>query len=1058
MQLLYKCKGIKISLIICLALLSGLVRAQDRIVTGVVKDQQTSEVLPGVNVAVKGTAEGTITDANGEYKIAVGSDDATLVFSTIGYAKQETPVGQRAKVDIGLATDITSLEEVVVVGYGEQKKSNITGAISSVKATDFQDMPNTRVEDAMKGRTSGITITAASGQPGSGSSIQIRGVTSIGNSDPLFVVDGVVVTGGIDYLNPGDIESIEVLKDAASAAIYGTKAAAGVILVTTKKGKAGTVHVNVNSYFGSQQPAHKLALTNATEYATLRNESVLGGGGTALPFANPSQYGKGTDWQGQIFDNSAYIQNSDLNISGGTDKSTYYAGVGYFKQDGIVAPSISNYNRYSLRLNSTHKVTKWFTFGENFSATYTRNSGVDANNYYGGVLGSAINIDPITPVTNPLLDNPDPLPYQPGTTANPFYGNRNIFIRDGAGNPYSIPYYVGQEVVNPTALIKRNTGNGFSWADKIVANVYLEIEPIKGLKLRSSIGGDYSYWGSDSFTPLYYLSPNNNNTTGNQSLYRGINKQLNWTFTNTATYTKSIDGHNFNATIGTEARDLGYGRYLGVTYQFKGAPYHSLKDASFNNVNEKTLPSYDGNGSEYQPYRIASYFARLNYDYQSKYLLTAIVRRDGSTRFGANKQWGVFPSVSVGWVPSLESFWPQNNVVDVLKIRAGYGTNGSDNNLGPFFYTSTITNVGAPYPIGGNITQGYAPGAPANPNLHWEQTTQSNIAIDATLLSNLTVSVDYFQKNTTGMLMPVSVPLYLGATSNPYDNIANMKNHGVEVNLGYKKQVGEVGLNFIGNFTYVRNNITKLDGVHQFLTYGSAIASSAEISRKAIGQPVNAFYGYKREGIFQTQQEINSYVNSEGNPIQPDAKPGDVKWKDISGDGQISLADRQYLGDPTPHYIFGFTATANYRNFDFKVFAQGVAGNKIYNALRRLDITTANYPKAALNRWTGPGTSNSYPRLSDNDPNGNFTNPSDLHLESGAFLRLKTIQLGYNFPKSMLNKVAFQNARLYVSVNNIYTFTKYTGYDPEIGGDLFGQDHGVYPQARSYMVGFNLTF
>jgi TonB-linked SusC/RagA family outer membrane protein len=790
-----------------------------------------------------------------------------------------------------------------------------------------------------------------------------------------------------------------------------------------------------------------LSLLNATEYATLRNESVLAAGGSTLPFANPSSFGKGTDWQSQIFSNSAYIQNSDLNISGGTEKSTYYSSVSYFRQEGIVTPAISNYSRLTARLNSSHKVTKWLTFGQNFSYSYTKSMGVDENNYYGGVLGSAVNIDPTTPT---IITDPTVLaqtPYSDGT-----YGK--YVLKDAAGNPYAISKYVGQEVVNPLGLLARNRGNGYGWGDKIVSNFYLELSPISGLKLRSNIGADLAFWGNESFTPLFYLSATQNNTV-NTSFNRGMNKALNWIWTNTATYSRSFNEHNFTATVGAEARSLGNGIGVGATYN--GLPYTSLGNASMNNVNINTLPSYQASGYEYQPYTIASLFARVNYDFRGKYLFTGVMRRDGSSHFGANQKYGTFPSASVGWIPSMENFWPQNNIVNFLKLRVGYGVNGNDN-LDPFRYQSLVSTVGT-YPVGGSqLAAGYAPLAPANPNLRWEQTSQSNFAIDATIVNNVSMSVDFFQKYTTGMLMQIQPPLFAGATQSPWGNIANMKNHGVEITLGYKKQFGQVGVNLNGNLTYVRNTVTQLDGVHDYFTYGTVIAQSYEISRKAVGQPVNAFYGFQRMGLFQTQADVNSYVNKEGTMIQPNAKPGDVKWADLNGDGKIDDKDRTFLGDPTPHYIFGFTASATYKNFDFKIFAQGVAGNKIYQALRRLDITTANYSTKALARWTGPGTSNDFPRLSDSDPNGNFTNPSSFYLQNGSFLRLKTIQLGYNFPKTLLGKSGVQNARLYVSVNNVYTFTKYNGFDPEIGGGLFGQDHGVYPQARSYMVGFNLTF
>jgi TonB-linked SusC/RagA family outer membrane protein len=1036
----------------------GFARAQSRTLTGVVKDSKSNEVMPGVNVILKGTSSGTITDANGEFSLTVNSDNDILIFSFVGYKKVELPVGTNTILQVGLETDAATLEEVVVVGYGEQKKSNVTGAISSVKAQDLQDLPNPRVEDALKGRTSGVMITSSSGQPGSSPSIYIRGVTSINDSSPLIVVDGVPISGGFDYLNSGDIESIEVLKDAASAAIYGTKAASGVILVTTKKGKAGALRVNISSYFGTQGPARKMNLLNATEYATLRNESMLADGvinnpsgvaGSTKYFANPAALGAGTDWQGQIFNNNAYIQNSELGISGGTDKSTYFASVGYFKQEGIVATSISNYKRVSVRLNSTHKINNWLRFGQTFSYAYTKSmGGFDPNGYYGGVLGSAINLDPTTPVveTNPNVFNDPSGIYPQGSDAA-------LLIRDAHGNPYGISPLVGQEMVNPSAYIRTQQGN-YGWGDKIVGNGYLEVEPIKGLKLRTTAGVDMGFWGGDSYRPYYYLSATSVNRTAN-TFSRNMNKGLNWVWTNTVSYTRSFNEHNVSVMIGTEARTLnqafGVNGTLGTTSGISQAS--SFGTASMNWTTPPT--NTQGGGYESQDYKISSIFARATWDYQGKYMVTGVIRRDGSSNFGANRHYGIFPSLSAGWTPSLESFWPQNNVVNNLKLRIGYGVNGNDN-LGPFKYTSVL--LGGYYPFGGSTLSGATfPYAIANPNLGWEQTMQLNYAFDAQLLNTLSLSVDVFTKKTTGMLMQVNPPAIVGAENAPWQNIGAMQNHGVEITLGYQKQIGQVGLDLKGNLTLVQNKVTNL-GDNPFLKYGSIQSSAYEISRKTVGQPVNEFYGFKRLGLFQTQQQIDTHVNKDGQLLQPNAKPGDVIWADVNGDGKIDDNDRIFLGNPTPTSMFGFTIGVTYKNFDLKIFAQGVAGNKIYRGFRRLDIPTANYQKNALARWTGAGTSNWYPRMTDADPNGNLSRPSSFYLDDGSYLRVKTIQLGYNFPKSLLSKAAIQNARVYIGVNNLLTFTHYSGYDPEIGGGLFGQDHGIYPQARSYMVGFNMTF
>ncbi len=1034
--------GLRISLIICCTLMWGLVRAQSRTVTGVVKDSKSNEALPGVNVIIKGTANGTITDDKGEFSLPVNSDSDILVFSFIGYTKSEVQVGANTKLEVSLTTDVTSLEEVVVVGYGEQKKSNVTGAISSVKAKDFQDMPIARVEDALKGRVSGVTIASSSGAPGAASSINIRGITSINNSEPLIVVDGVVITGGLDYLNSSDIESIEVLKDAASAAIYGTKAASGVILVTTKKGKSGGMQVNYNGYIGTQAPAHKLKLLNATEYATITNEQAVAGGSTPK-FLNPAALGAGTDWQKVIFNNSAKIQNHEISFSGGTDKSTFYSSINFFKQEGIVETQVSSYERISARFNSTHKVTNWLNFGNNFSLSHTKNFGdVSPNDYFGGPLASAINLDPTTPLTVGAAD----------LLKEPYASHLATIVRDDAGNAYGISNYVGQEMSNPAAWAKIRRGN-YGYSDNLVGNLYLEIEPIKALKFRSSLGGKLSIWGNESFTPLYFLSNTQSNLINN-SFNRGMNRGFDYTFTNTLSYSKSVGDHNIFGLVGTEARNIG-GDTRGVFGTFLNSPATYFGNASANWP--YTSANSIAGGYESQPYTIASIFAKVNYDYQGKYLFTGIIRKDGSSHFGSNHKYGTFPSVSLGWLASKEAFWRENNYVNSLKVRFGYGVNGNDN-LGPFYYTSTISAIGAGYVFGNNqIAQGYAPGAPANPDLKWEQTAQTNIGIDARLFDDFTLTVEYFVKKTKDMLLQPPIPGYIGSSDRPWANIASLENKGFEIELGYNKKIGDVGVTLKGNISSYKNKVTSL-GSFKFLPQASMQSSTYEISRKVVGQPVGEFYGFQYSGVFQSQTEIDNYGKTIS--FNPTPKPGDYKWKDLDGNGVIDDKDRTYLGNPTPTMSFGFSSTVTYKNFDLVIFAQGVSGNKIFNQLRRLDLPEANYTKQVLDRWTGPGTSNTYARLAEGDPSGNFNRPSNFYLQDGSYFRIKTLQLGYNLPQTLIKKAGLQRARVYVSGNNLLTLTKYNGFDPEIGGGqgIYGIDRGKYPQARSFMAGLNITF
>jgi TonB-dependent starch-binding outer membrane protein SusC len=1011
--------------------------ARSVVVTGKILDDKGAG-LEGVSVTVKGSNRGTITDKDGNFRLEVESGKAVLVFSLIGYQTKEEAIGGRTTIDVALISQSQSLNDVVVVGYGTQKKSVVTGAISSVKSSDLDDQPVYRLENALQGRATGLTIAASSGQPGSSSTVRVRGTTSINGSDPLYVVDGVPLDGGgLDYLNASDIESIEVLKDAATAAIYGARAAAGVILVTTKKGKAGQMRISYDGYYGTQEPARKLQLLNATQYATLRNESSLAGG-KGIIFANPGSLGKGTDWQSLIFNNSASITSHELNFNGGTEKSTFYSSLGYFDQNGIVASPISWYKRLTARFNGSHKINRWVNFGENIGYSYIKNDGLgNTNSEFGGPLSSAINLDPVTPmvITDPNILN------------NPPYANEPV-MTDALGRPYSISNYVGQEETNPLAYIKTRQGNGYNWSHNIIGDAYLSVLPVKGLEVKSTIGTKLAFWGSNSFTPIYYLNGSSSNPITN--FYRDAENLFIWDWSNTISYNRHFGLSNATVLAGTEAWE---NTGSGLNGNFQYMPVTSLGQATPN----YSLPNADkvANGYDNVVHRVSSEFARLNYSFDEKYLLTAQIRRDGSTRFGSNHKYGYFPGASVGWVVTRENFMPTSNVLTFLKIRGSYGVTGSDN-LGDFRYESTVSG-GRNYTLGNNYDIGYSLNAPPNPNLKWEQTAQTDVGLDAVLMSNITVAFDVYNKTTTGMLLSEQLPLYVGASGQPTGNIANMTNKGIELELGYNKQVGQVNLSLKANGSLLQNRVTGL-GVTPYLTGASLQSSAYELSRTAPGHAIGSFYGFRKLGIFQTQADVNNYVSKAGQPIQPNAKPGDFKWADLDGDGKISATDRTFIGDPTPKYTYGFTASAAWKGFDIVVFGQGQGGNKIFQGLRRLDIQTANYSTKALGRWTGPGSTNDFPRLVDGDPNNNFTNPSAFYLEPGAYFRIKNLQIGYTLPKGLLQHWSMQKVRIYVSGYNLITFTKYTGYDPEIGGSSYGIDRGFYPQARSFQAGLSVGF
>lgn len=999
--------------------------------------------LPGVSVVIKGTTAGTITDFDGNYNLNTELSDSTvLVFSYVGFKTQEIVVDGQSVINVLMEEDTSLLDEVVVVGYGTQKKSVITGAISGVKQTELEDLPITRVEQTLQGRVSGVTIAATSGQPGSNSTVRVRGITTLGFNEPLWVVDGVVVdSGGIGFLNQSDIESVEVLKDAASQAIYGARAAAGVILITTKKGKSGKLSVNVNSYTGVSSASRQLDLLNAREYATLLNEKYVNGGGT-IQITDPSSLGEGTDWQSVIFNNSAMRSQHELSLSGGNDVSKFYASFGYNKQEGIVMSDISNYTRKNIRLNSTHEISDKLRFGQTLGYSNEKNVGIgNTNSEFGGPLSSAINLDPTTPIveTDPVFAGQAP------------YTNEGIW-RDNNGNPYGISNFVAQEMSNPLAYQKTRLGN-YGWSDNFVGNTFVEYEPIEGLKLRSTVGAKLAYWGYKSFTPVSYL---NAATIVNQNnISRGTNRGLGWNLENTISYSKKIKDHNFSVLLGqgVYADNITFGE--SVTYY--DIPVDNYSDASFN----FSVPQEQINASSYEgvEHRVTSLFSRLTYDFDEKYLLTAIFRRDGSSRFGSNNKFGFFPSFSAGWVPSREEFWNDNDVVNQLKIRGGFGVTGSDN-IGDFQYLSTIGG-GRNYTIGnpGSIVIGNSPNAPSNPDLKWEETSQLNIGFDTRLFNDISLSFDWYKKTTTGILQNIAIPGYVGAIGDPVGNVADMDNIGYDIELGYNKSFGEFDLSFNGNVSYVENEVTHLGNGVDFLSGGASIQSTNfPITRTQVGQPVNSFYGFKTNGIFQNQAEIDNYVSSNGTIIQPNAQPGDFKWVDMDDDGDIDSDDRGFLGSSLPKFTFGFSLNLDYKNFDFFMFCQGASGNKIFQGLRRLDIVNANYQTAALGRWVGEGTSNTHPRLTTNDTNNNFSNPSDFYLEDGDYLRLKTIQIGYSLPESVLDKLGIDKLRVYYTAENLLTFTKYSGYDPEIGGGIFGIDRGYYPQAVTNQLGINLQF
>jgi len=1035
------------------------VLAQTRTVTGSVTNKSTNEPLAGASVTVKGTNTATITNASGNFSINVPASSSTLVISYQGMATQEVPATEGAVLSISLVQNIGALDEVVVVGYGTQRKSVVTGAISSVRAADLENQPITRVEQALQGRTSGLTISSNSGQPGASATVRLRGFTSFGNAknEPLWVIDGIVIdNGGIGYLNQDDIESIEVLKDGASAAIYGTRAAAGVILITTKKGKAGTLRINYSGFYGIQRPSKKLDLLNGEQYATLRNQALVAAG-QAPAFANPASFGQGTDWQDEIFNYSAPKQNHEVNVSGGNEKALYFTSFGFNDIKGVVATPVSKWKRYNFRINTVFKPAKWVSFGQTLGYSHAKNSGIgEVNREFGGIISSAINLDPTTPVriTDPVAQ----AAYVPTSATNLAAATRDA----KTGQLFGISPYVLQEMKNPKAVIQNRLGN-YGWDHNLVGNVFLDLMPVKGLTIHSAYSTKIAFYGSESFTPVAFY---NTATPINQSnLTRTENWVINWNFETTASYNKVFNKHNVTLLAGMGQYKDGNARGTSVVYL--NVPATSFRNASFR-FNALPANRQNSTGSDGTDHRINSLFSRLQYNYDEKYLFSALIRRDGSSRFGANKKFGYFPSVSAGWVPTQEAFFPKSNVLTNLKIRGSYGVTGNDI-IGEFAFVPLVVAGGQRnYTFGTTETVyvGYSPGAPANPDLGWEETTTTDIGLDAVFFNKLTLTMDVYKKKTTGILQNPPIPGYTGYGSFA-QNVADIENKGLEIELGYKNRIGELDFGVSGNVSFYKNQVTKLLPGVSFIEDNSAtFQNMGNITRTQLGEAYQRFFGYQVLGIFQTQAEVDSYVGADRvTKLQPNAKPGDFKFANLKDDNVINPDDRTYLGNPNPTVSYGITVNLGYKNFDFSVFGSGSGGNQIFQGLRRLDIAAANYQTKYLDTWTASNTDAKLPRVVNGDPNGNYSKFTDIYLESGNFFKFRTIQLGYSLPKRMISRLGMQRLRFYIMGENLITLTKYSGYDPEIGvspdsggGAQFGIDRGSYVQPRSFIFGLNVGF
>ena len=1047
-----------LSVLFLLSFTLAAVYAQNIQIKGTVVSGTDNEPLPGVNVVVKGnTSTGTITDFNGTFTLSAPAD-AILSISYIGFKSQEIAVKGHKDIKIVLQEDSETLDEVVVVGYGVQKKSVVTASIAKVSADDLASTAPVRMDNALKGLASGVTVTSSSGQPGAAAQIRVRGVGTIrtenGAADPLYIVDGMPLEGGLDYLNPNDIASIQVLKDAASGAVYGARAANGVILVTTKTGKIGKTKVTYDFSYGWQSAWKKRDVLNASEYALMINEGAINAG-IAPKFSDPYSYGQGTNWQDEVFNNNAPMMNHQVSVSGASEKVNYLFSLGFYTQDGIVGGNFdrSNYERLTLRSNTQYtlfdesKERNWLNslkVTSNLSYARIKSTNFDDNSTWGTPLGSALALSPILNVYDETEEAIKAQFDKYGTTAEytPVYDPRN-------GKLFSIPGEFG-EMSNPIA--KLSLPGDKHWSHKFVANFSAELQLWDNLKFKTSYGADLSFWGYDSYRPLYYLRSGESSTQS--SAYSRKEDGTVWQLENVLMYDKSIDKHSFSVLLGQSAKKSSgsylYGSRNNITNYSR--PYIDASTGLAANADRDAAgaPSVDAT--------LASIFARASYNYDERYMLQVTVRRDGSSRFGPNNHYAVFPSFSLGWNLTNEKFMNKRpNWLTTTKIRLSWGKNGNEN-IGNFKYT-VLTSPGnnAIFGSSENVINGVKASGLANPDLKWEESEQLDFGLDFGFFNNaLTFTADYYKKKTNGMLMEMNIPFYVGEAK-PIGNVGKMENSGIELEAAYKFRVSDWNFRVSANASYLKNKLIEYGNESGWENLDS-FQGTGDISRAENGKPFPFFYGYKTAGIFQNTDEVKAYKNDKGELLQPTAVPGDVRFVDVDGNGIIDANDRTDIGKGMPDWTFGFNLGVSWKNFDLNMMWQGTAGNDIYDATRRTDIATSNLPSWMLNRWTGEGTSNRIPRFVQGD-NVNWQS-SDLYVYDGSYLRLKNIQLGYTLPAALTQKVFISSLRFYVAAENLFTFTKYHGFDPEIssGGTSLGIDYGVYPQARVWTIGASLSF
>lgn len=979
------------------------------VVTGRVTDAATGSPVDGALVDIVDTQLSDKTGADGRFTLhGVPEGTHTVEVRRLGYAPQRQTVtvasGATVTVQFVLQRTAAMLENVVVIGYGTQERRDLTGSISSVQGEQISSVPTATVSQALEGHAAGLDVVS-SGVPGSDATFRIRGITTIGNSNPLIVIDGVPTMSGLNELNPADIASVEVLKDASATAIYGARGANGVVIVTTKRGSDN--QWKFQAYGGYQRVAHVVPMLDAAQFASLHNDMMQNAGRPTNPaFANPAQLGRGTDWLGALMA-QAPIHSDMAAYSAASDRSNVYVSGSMLRQDGVVLNT--GFERYTMQINSDTRVRDWLSFGNNLTLNH------DVNHSGAYNIQSAMAAEPTQAIRN-----------ADGTFAGPV--GRSEWVGD---------------IVNPVgqALLIQNSTDGYN----LIGSVHGDVLLSDNLSFRSNLGLQANLWNSRTWSPKYNWQPT---PQDHSYLFEQYNRSTTWLADNTLTYARRFAGaHDVKLMVGTSAQANNFAFMDGSVQEFQSDRTQELA----NGIMSPTI------GGDESKWGLLSYLGRANYSYKDTYLLTAALRRDGSSRFGAGRKWGLFPSVAGAWRISNEKFFARVHHIDDLKLRVGYGETGNQE-IGNYAFASALST--AQYNFGNTVVSAVVPSVMPNPNVHWETVKQVNVGLDASAFDRrVRVTLDGYVKNTTGMLVPMSVPVTTGYSDivTPFINAGKIQNRGFEATLSTDELRGRVNWSTDFIFSLNRNTVLSLNDTVP-MPVGS-IDFNYTVARLQQGHPMNSFYGYVTNGVFQTQQEVDNYaVQVAGADPYNRTSPGDIRFKDLNNDGVINDADRTFLGDPNPAFTLGLANSVSFGRLDMHLMLHGVYGNKIFNANRVWTegmSSARNQTTAVENRWTAAGTSNSMPRAVFGDPNGN-SRVSDRYIEDGSYARVKELTIGYAIPRRFTSRVNAANARLYVAGQNLFTLTHYSGFDPEVG--INGIDNNVYPVTRTMSVGMNLGF